>query len=158
MIGVAPDDRGLLPDSDVQRLHELGDAIKNRYAHNLALHHLPADINSQRALDGDLDTFWSAPEGSHQATLEVHFAAPVAVSRTLTMEWLVNGQNVQRYRIEAWSNNAWTTLVTGNAIGHKKIDSFAATTTQRVRLTILSSAGTARIREFQVFSENPAAK
>lgn len=154
MIGVAPDDRGLIPDADVQRLHQLGDAIHRRYANNLALHHIPTDTNTQQALDGDPDTFWSAPEASHQAALEVHFATPTTVSRALTMEWLVDSQNIQHYRIQAWRNNAWTTLVEGDAIGHKKIDHFAPTTTQRIRLNILSSSGTARIREFQLFADD----
>jgi alpha-L-fucosidase len=37
------------------------------------------------------------------------------------------------------------------AIGHMKIDRFAPVTTSKVRLRILSSAGAARIREFQLF-------
>jgi alpha-L-fucosidase len=37
------------------------------------------------------------------------------------------------------------------AIGHMKIDRFPATTTSKVRLNILSSVCTPRIREFQLF-------
>jgi len=39
MLGVAPDNRGLLPDSDAARLKEFGEAVKARYSHNLALEH-----------------------------------------------------------------------------------------------------------------------
>jgi alpha-L-fucosidase len=70
----------------------------------------------------------------------------------LTMEWLVDGQLIQRYEIQAWVNGAWKTLVSDEAIGHEKIDHFPSVTAQRVRLNILSSAGQARIREFQLFS------
>ena len=40
MIGIAPDDRGLLPDSDVQRLAEFGAAVRSIYGadKNLARH------------------------------------------------------------------------------------------------------------------------
>ena len=37
MLGIAPDNRGLLPDADVARLKEFGEAIRARYANNLAL-------------------------------------------------------------------------------------------------------------------------
>lgn len=151
MLGVAPDDRGLIPDADVARLRELGDALRKRYSHNLAAHHLPADENTQRALDGDRDTFWSAPVDSRSATLEVRFAKPVTFDHSLTMEWLNDGQNVQQYQIEAWQGGAWKPVFSGYAIGHKKIDHFAAVTTERVRLNIVASAGRARIREFQIF-------
>jgi alpha-L-fucosidase len=156
MLGLAPDERGLLPDADVARLHELGDALRKRYADNLAKDHLPADDNISRALDGDSDTFWSAPAGSHAATLEVRLSKPTTFDHALTMEWLNEGQNIQQYRIEAWQNGHWKTLVSSFAIGHKKIDSFPAVTAQRVRLNILASAGEARIREFQLFSLDAA--
>ena len=151
MLGIAPDDRGLLPDADVARLKEFGDAIRARYALNLVLKHLPADANAASALDGNPDTFWSAPAGSHRATLEVSFQQPITFDRALTMEWLNDGQNIEKYAVEAWKDNRWQPVVQGNAIGHKKIDAFPPVTATRVRLEILSSTGQAHIREFQLF-------
>jgi alpha-L-fucosidase len=158
MLGVAPDDRGLLPDADAARLRELGAAIRSRYANNLLKNHLPADENAARALDGDADTFWSAPVGSRASTLEVQLPRPATFNHALTMEWLVDGQVVQKYSIQAWQNGKWKTLVTDEAIGHKKIDNFPAATTDRVRLNILSSSGTARIREFQLYDVDTSTK
>jgi len=152
MLGLAPDNRGLLPDSDAARLKEFGEAIHNRYANNLALNHTPASAEESAALDNDPDTFWSAPTGSHHATLEISFAKPVTFDRAITMEWLNNGQNVQQYAIEAWIDGKWQRVIGGHAIGHKKIDGFAPVTATRVRLNILSSAEEARIREFQIYS------
>jgi alpha-L-fucosidase len=74
------------------------------------------------------------------------------------MEWLNEGQTIQRYRIEAWQKDAWVPVVSGYAIGHKKIDNFPAVTTQRVRLHILSSVGAAHIREFQLFHQTNASE
>jgi alpha-L-fucosidase len=153
MLGVAPDDRGLLPDADVKRLHELGEAIHSRYADNLLHSHLPTDDNIANALDSDEATFWSAPVGSTSSTLEVRLPHPITFNQAMTMEWLNEGQTIQRYRIEAWQKDAWVPIVNGYAIGHKKIDTFPAVTTQRVRLHILSSVGAAHIREFQLFHQ-----
>ena len=152
MLGVAPDDRGLLPDVDVARLRELGTALRERFANNLLKDHLPVDENVARALDGDTGTFWSAPAGSHAATMEVRLAKPATFDHALTMEWLNEGQNIQQYRIEAWQDGHWVTLASSFAIGHEKIDKFPAVTAQRVRLNIVASTGEARIREFQLFS------
>ena len=110
------------------------------------------DANIANALDDDPDTFWSAPDGSHAATLEVQLLHPLTFDHTLTMEWLVGGQQVQKYSIDAWQNGSWQTLVSSFAIGHKKIDRFPPVTADRVRLRILASAGAARIREFQLLS------
>jgi len=151
MLGLAPDRRGLLSDEDVARLKEFGEAIRQRYANNLALRHLPSNADVENALDGNQDTFWSAPTGSHHATLELRFAKPTTFDRALTMEWLNDGQHVQKYAVEAWNDNAWRTVASGQAIGHKKIDVFEPTTASRVRLSILSSSSEAHIREFQLY-------
>ena len=151
MLGVAPNNKGLLDTSDVARLRELGAAIHQRYGTNLALDHAGAGDNAERALDGDHATFWTSPTPG-SGTLEVKLPKAVTLDHTLTMEWLNEGQAVQRYRIEVLQNKAWKTVVDGYALGHKKIDHFAPVTTDGVRLVILSAAGTARIREFQLFS------
>jgi alpha-L-fucosidase len=152
MIGLAPDNRGLLPDADVLRLKEFGEAIRSIYAPEKNLAALATNAGAFRAaFDSDPDTVWSAPEGSHSATLDLVFAHPVSFDRALTMEWLVNGQNVQKYAIQVMNGTKWKTVYSATTIGHKKIDLFPRVTTRRVRLNILLASGTPRIREFQLF-------
>jgi alpha-L-fucosidase len=152
MLGIAPDRRGLLPDADVKRLEEFGAAIHRRYSNNLVAKRIH-NSSTDAAFDGDPYTFWSAPSGSHHAVLETDFPKPVTFDRSLTMEWLNDGQHVQHYRIEAWNGKAWTPVAEGHAIGHEKIDTFPSVTTTRVRLNILSSSSEARVREFQLFDK-----
>ena len=108
------------------------------------------------ALDGNPDTFWSAPAGSHHSMLEVSFPTPITFNRTLTMEWLNDGQRIQKYSIDVWTGNGWKTIAEAEAIGHKKIDQFPAITASRVRLNILSSTDGAAIREFQIYNVEDA--
>lgn len=152
MLGLAPDPRGLLPGADVKRLQEFGDAIRQRYGKNLvAKNHIPKN-DTEVALDGDPDTFWSAPPGSHHAFLEADFTKPITFDHSLVMEWLNDGQHIQKFRIEVWIGNRWRAVVAGQAIGHKRIDHFTPVTASRVRLNILSSSAEAHVREFQVFN------
>jgi alpha-L-fucosidase len=156
MIGLAPDNRGLLPDADVNRLKEFGEALGSTYApaKNLALRAMNAPAY-HAALDSDPDTIWSPPEGSHAATIDLVFSHPISFDRALTMEWLVDGQKVQKYAIQVLDGTKWKTIYAGATIGHKKIDFFPRTTTQHVRLNILSASATPRIREFQLFDGAP---
>lgn len=154
VLGIAPDTRGLLPDADVKRLAEFGDAIKQRYGDqaNLAPQAAKAaDANQKRAIDNDRQTFWTATDPTHD-TLEIDFGQPRTFDRSLVMERLDEGQLVRRYAIQVWDNGAWRTVAEGQAIGHTKVDHFKPVTAQRVRLNILSSAGTVRIREFKLFA------
>jgi alpha-L-fucosidase len=154
MLGVAPDNRGLLPDSDVRRLEEFGAALRKRAENNLVLHRDWTKAGFEAALDGDPDTFWSAPAGSRHAEVELDFEKPVTFDHAVTMEWLNDGQHIQKYALETWSESdkAWKRIAEGQAIGHKKIDQFPPVTAQRVRLNILSSTSEAHIREFQLYA------
>jgi len=152
MIGLAPDNRGLLPDADVSRLKEFGEILHSIYApeKNLAAR---ATNNSvyRGALDSDPDTMWSPPGGSHAATIDLFFSHPIRFDRALTMEWLGDGQKVQKYAIQVMEDARWETVYSGTTIGHKKIDIFSPIRAQRVRLNVLSAFSTPRIREFQLF-------
>ena len=152
MLGLAPDRRGLLPEADVKRLEEFGATIRQRYSNNLIAREHITNTATEAAFDGNPDTVWSAPTGSHHATLEADLKKPVTFDHAVTMEWLNDGQHIERYRIEIWTNGKWNAIVEGHAIGHKKIDSFQPATTSRIRLNILSSVGDVHIREFQVFN------
>ena len=151
VLGIAPDRRGLLPEADAQRLKEFGAAIHERYGNNLVARHVRTTVEMELALDGNPDTFWSAPTGSHHAVLEVSFEKPTRFDHVLTMEWLNVGQHVEKYAIEVYNEGEWIEVARGQAIGHKRIDRFAPVTASRVRLNILSSSAEAHIREFQVF-------
>ncbi len=152
MIGLAPDNRGLLPDTDVKRLREFGEAVRSIYASNNDLATRATNAATYRAaLDGDPDTVWSPPEGSHAATIDLVFSHPIGFDRAVIMEWLVDGQKVQKYSIQVMDGTQWKTVCSGTTIGHKKIDLFTRQSAQHVRLNILTSSATPRIREFQLF-------
>jgi len=151
MMGIAPDNAGRVPAADVARLKEFGDAVKKLYGRSLATD-TPERTPAWAALDGDTDTFWSAESGSHRSSIEVSFSKPVTFDRALTMEWLNDGQHIQKYAIEVLLGMKWRRVAEGQAIGHKKIDIFAPVTAQRVRLQLLSTSAEAHIREFQLFS------
>ena len=151
MLGIAPDNSGRVPAADVARLKEFGEAVQKLYAHNLVTEKHGRSM-APKATDGDVDTFWSAPAGSHSATIEISFPQPVTFDRALTMEWLNDGQHVQKYAIEVMEGTQWRRVAEGQAIGHKKIDIFRPVSAPRVRLNLLSTSSEAHIREFQLFN------
>jgi alpha-L-fucosidase len=151
VLGIAPDRRGLLPDADVQRLREFGDALHRRFGNNLVPRHVPVTLELERALDGDPDTFWTAPAGANHATIEVVFDRPIVFDRALTMEWLNAGQHIEEYGVEIYRQGKWMAVAEGHAIGHKKIDAFARATASRVRLNVIAASGQIAVREFRLY-------
>lgn len=129
MIGLAPDQRGLLPESDVARLKEFGDEIRRIYGQG----------------GGGPEESWAST-----APLEIESAKPMVFDRVVLMERLAAGQRVQRYAVEAWDGRHWKALSTGTTIGHKKIDIFPRTTSRRVRLRIMEASAEPRVRMFRL--------
>jgi len=128
VLGLAPDKRGLLPESDVARLKEFGDEIRRIYGE-----------------DGDGQGDWSS-----SAPLEITASEPMTFDRVVMMERLSGGQRVQRYAVEALDGHVWKGISAGTTIGHKKIDTFARTTATRVRLRIMEASGPPQIRRFRL--------
>ncbi len=132
VLGLAPDNRGLLPDSDVTRLKEFGDEIRRIYGD-----------------DGDgPEESWSA-----LAPLEITAGKPMVFDRAVMMERLSGGQRVLRYAVEAWDGRQWKVMSTGTSIGHKKIDIFPRVTASRVRLRIVEASAAPQIRRFRVYRD-----
>jgi len=134
MLGLAPDNRGLLPDSDVARLREFGDAVNNIYGHELG-----RDCN-----------FMIGPAPATYFT--VSCGKPTTFDRAVTMEDLTQGQHVMEYEITADVGGQSKVLYRGTTIGHKKIDIFPAVTATTVSLHVIRSVGEPHIRSFRVYS------
>ncbi|OIO02683.1 alpha-L-fucosidase [Candidatus Desantisbacteria bacterium CG_4_10_14_0_8_um_filter_48_22] len=127
LLNHTPDRTGLIPSADVERAAEFGIEIKNRFSSLLAE---TKGKGSVFELDLEKDTVIK------------HFVA---------MEDIRHGERVRAYRIEVLANDEWKTIVTGSAVGHKKIDRIEPVMASRARLRVLKSAGTPVIRSFAIY-------
>lgn len=147
----------LVPDADVQRLKEFGTEIRTRrYGENLAGHHHKSTSDVELAFDGDTDTFWSAPTGSHHSVVQAGFEKPITFDSVLIVEWLNGGQHVQRYAIEVSARQVDGFCPRFRHRAQAYPSHFAPVTAIRVRLNILYSSSEAHIREFQLFDSTGA--
>lgn len=97
IMGLTPDNTGLLPKEDVQRLREWGDEIKRRFEGPLAE---------------------TAGTGTH---LEISLGKAQPVNQFVIQEDIAKGHRVKSFRIQAQLNGRWKTIVHGSAIGNKYI-------------------------------------
>lgn len=157
LLNAPPDDRGRLPDADVERLYAFKAARDAIFTLDLAMNkHATAshvrgdapDFDADRALDHDLTTYWATDDDVTTATLDIDLGAPTTFNVARLQEPVALGQRVQAYRVEAWDGQAWTLLSRGTTIGHKKLDRFATVTAQRVRLVVEQARACPLIAEF----------
>lgn len=124
LLNVAPDDRGLIPETDVARVLELGGWIRDTFSAAVAR---------------------ASGEGS---LLELSLAAPRRVDHIVLMEEIAQGERVKEYIVEVLAGGEWVEAARGSAIGHKKIDRVEPRVIRGARLKILAADAPPVIRSF----------
>jgi alpha-L-fucosidase len=147
VLGLAPDNRGLLPEVDVKRLEEFGVWLRETYGRNLALKR----CSDPRACDGDPETFVPGLADGNQTTIEISFEGPQTVDRVLSMEHLAAGQRIREWELRAETASGMKTIAKGTTVGHKRIDQFPPVTASRFLFVVLSSLDAPRVAELQLY-------
>jgi alpha-L-fucosidase len=112
IINLTPDRSGLIPGDLVAAARETGDEIKRRFGHPIASSTSKAPVQT------------------------INFVGPKTFNHIITMEDLHNGQKISKYVIEAKINGHWIPVVTGETIGHKRIDQFPEITATALRFKV----------------------
>ena len=133
ILGATPDTRGLLPDADVQRLRELGEALRKRYG-------------SPQAQVTDP----SGPE------FVLAWREPAAVDRVVLQEDIRHGERIREYFLDGRNGDGpWQALATGSCIGHKRIERLAPVVLTEVRLRTPQTVAVPLIRKMAAYSADP---
>lgn len=128
IVGLTPDDRGLLPDADVRRLTEWGDEIKSRFS------------NPIKTTSGEGTVF------------ELKLDKKRAVNYFVLQEDITQGERVRAFKIEAEINKKWKTIAEGTNIGYKHIRPVDPIEGAKFRLTIMQSTAPPRLKNVGIFN------
>jgi alpha-L-fucosidase len=131
IIGLTPDNRGVIPDLDAERCKEWGDAIQQIFR----------DCIGKTEGEGD----------ELQLTLE----NPKEFTHIVIQEDIRNGERVRSYSVEAKQGDAWTPIAEGTCIGHKRIHKLESSVISgQVRLKIEQSVQPPVIKAFALYRAN----
>jgi alpha-L-fucosidase len=165
LLNIPPDRRGLIPDVDAERLRAFGQRIAATYKTDLA-RRATARVNrvrggsarysAARVNDGDPDTYWATDDGEPGGTIDLEWRRPVRLDRLVIQEAIALGQRVQSWTVEAEVGGRWTPLTSGTTIGYKRIATFPAVTTSRIRVTIGKGLASPAISAVSAYLAPPA--
>jgi len=108
-------------------------------------------LSAEMVLDGDPETYWAAPKGTHEAWLQIDFARETTFHGIQIEEALCqHGSRVKKFELQKNDGGTWTTFHQGNGLGaHFKV-SFSPVTTRAIRLQILDAAREPAIAEIMI--------
>ena len=127
IMGLTPDPSGLLPEDDVKRLSEWGNAIVQT---------------------------WGCPiakTAGNKNKLYLRLPSVNSVKGYRLKEDITKGERIRSYRIEAKVGNRWQVIAEGLSVGHQRLETIAPVSTQELRLTVTQSVDTPSILEFSVY-------
>ncbi|MVN20456.1 alpha-L-fucosidase [Mucilaginibacter arboris] len=127
ILGLTPDNRGLLPQADVQRLKEFGTEIKCLFENPIA----------EKSGSGTLIT--------------IKLDKPVDMDQIVIAEDITQGERIRSYEVEANLSGKWQSVCNGQSIGNKRIQTFKTVNTNQIRLRIIKSDARPVVKLFQVF-------
>lgn len=127
ILGITPDDRGLVPDPDVKRMKEFGEEIIRRFANPIA----------ETSGHGDL--------------VHVKLSQTRKVNQIVLQEDIAYGERIREFVLEGKEGNEWVLLYRGTSVGHKHIAVFPEKEVDEVRLRVTSSVGESLVRSIKIY-------
>lgn len=127
LLGIVVDDRGLVPEADVRRMAEFGEALRARYG------------NPLKTLSGTGRSF------------EMRLDAPAEIDHAVLQEDIAHGERIRAYELKGCVDGRWETLAKGSCVGHKRIETFAPRTLTALRLDVTEAVAEPRLRTFSVY-------
>jgi alpha-L-fucosidase len=158
-LNLPPDRRGRIPDQDVKILKSFGDAIRASFATDLAQgavasasHVRGKGYEAIKVLDGNRDTYWSAPDGVTTPSLTLDLPPGRRFDLIRIREYLPLGVRVTRFAVDAEVNGQWQQLAEHECISAQRIIRLPApVTARRVRLRIVEAPVCPAISEVSLF-------
>lgn len=123
VLGLAPDDRGLIPEVDVKRLEEFGGQLKRIYG-------------------------WESGQAAPGGMASDYRHSPGLIDRVVVQEDLSQGQMIRKYVIKLRSGGQETVVARGTTVGHKRIHVFDPVQPERIWIEVEQTLGPYKIRRF----------
>ena len=147
LLNVPPDSRGRIHEADSVRLMELRSALDSIFKTDLAQGARAKASQTRRGrhfspkhlFDCDFDTYWAAPDGVTEASIEIDLPSERKFNRLVIQEYIPLGQRVASFKAEALSGGEWTEIASGTTIGYKRILKVPDTLTGKIRIRITRS-------------------
>ena len=166
LLNVTPDKKGLIPDEDVERLKEMGDAIAASVSKPMAVESISVgDGTDMRPLDAattanllNESTYdgYTLSKENNEYVIEIKLDEPGQLGRIDLREDQRSSQRVEEF--EVWVLNSetgkWQLIGDSTIIGNRRILMFEnAPTTDTVRITIKQSRSNPVLRSISLYEK-----
>ena len=157
MLGLSPDKRGEIAETDRQILSSLGKDLHTFFGADLVMTsaieassvssvHVAASI-----ADGRKNSYWKPSPDDKKPTLEIRFEKPEYFDKLVLQENISNGQKIESFDVEIRSEKGkWIRVWRGGTVGYKRICPLQPVKTDSVRITVTGSRDVPELTRVQI--------
>lgn len=127
LLNISPDNRGLIPKPDAERLIEFGNEIRRRFSSPLGR---TSGCGRELLLTLEKET---------------------SINHIVLMEEIRFGERVREFELEAFVDNEWISIALGTAMGHRYILQIPKIKSSKLRLKIKESVKNPIVKEFSCY-------
>lgn len=128
ILGLTPDNTGLVPTSDSNTLSAFGEEIEKRFTHPIA------------ETNGNGNSFLITLKKAQD------------INQVSIKEDISKGERIRKYKLEANINGKWKIICSGLSVGNNRIQMFEKIKTKKIRLTITESIAQPQISSFKIYN------
>ncbi|MDO4294252.1 MAG: alpha-L-fucosidase [Eubacteriales bacterium] len=151
LLNVPPNPEGLFDREDVERLAQLGKAIRELFAHSQTEgasavsngRDTSAVLNSDRTQYAELD-----PENPF---VEICLRRKSRINLIALKETIERGQQIEKFTVEIPEGESWKEIYSASTIGYQRLCHFPAVSADRIRIRIEKNRGSARLTEIGIY-------
>lgn len=159
LLNLPPDKRGLIHENDIKNLLAWRKLLDETFKTNLAdgaILKAKNGINLKSLLDKNNSTHFTTKGQDTTTIIELNLKGVKTFDVLQLQENIRIGQRIESFKLEYWDKNGWKEIALGTTVGYKRLLRFEPVTTNRVRLSILSSRLNPTIAELGLYKLPPS--
>ena len=152
LLNVPPNKEGLFDLEDVERLAELGKAIRGLFSRPQttgAKAFQKNRSNAEAILDADRTHFVELAGECQE--IEIQLQGEHTIDFIVLKETIEKGQRVEKFAVDIWREDQWKEVYQATTIGYQRFGRIEPVQTERVRVRILESRGTVYLTEIGLY-------
>lgn len=158
LLNLPPDRRGLVHENDIKSLLEFNEVLSETLENNLAkgatitaTGERASSCRAENILTDDINEFYASDDECKTPEIVLEFDEEREFNSFILQEVIELGHRVTEYEISAFINGEWKKLYSGECIGYRSAQHFAAVKTDKIKIKINASVASPVLRFFGLY-------
>ncbi|WP_258102320.1 alpha-L-fucosidase [Marinoscillum pacificum] len=160
LLNIPPDRRGLIHENDVAILKEWRALLDQKFSNDLAKNAVITSnsfrgnddrFTPENLIDGDVNTYWATDDQVTSGEIILEFDSEKTIKYVQLQEYILLGQRVKAFSVEAKVGGDWEEVAAGTTIGYKRIVTVDSVETSALRVRILDSKASPVLNNLSVY-------